>query len=236
MKIAGVIPTHNHRQWVLAALESMALQPVCGVVVVDDGSSDGTAEYLRPHLGRLEGAHGIPFLFHRHESPRGPAAARNAGAALANRWGPEAYAFLDSDDFYAPDKVRASAAVLARHGRSVGVVYSDYVTFNPDEPGLTHPQYKRSFDQALLLRECIINCDSVVAREAFEFAGGFPEELRVCEDYCLWLKITRKYLAHHIAMPLVTIRVGRHSSSATVPTPAWNECYARAFRLAGYTA
>lgn len=230
-KIAGIIPTHNHKKWVLTALASMTSQSVCGVVIVDDGSTDGTEEFLSSYLDGLE----IPFVYHRHESPRGPAAARNAGAKLANQWSPDAYAFLDSDDFYRPQKIEISSRVLDSYGSAVGVVYSDYLTFNSDKPTVAYPQYKKSFDQSKLLKECIINCDSVVTREAFEFAGGFPESLRVCEDYCLWLKITKKYMAYHIAMPLVAIRIGQHSSSSTISNQTWNDCYAKAFQLAGYT-
>lgn len=246
-RVAVVIPTHNHVNWLDEAVASavyQSRQPDL-VVVVDDGSTDGTWEHIQEKY-RGDGARqfvrefaSVPLLFRHSEWADGPAAARNLGVRLANDYpglgaGLGGYFFLDSDDCYYPGKIEESLRAWDIDRQTIGCVYSDYSTFWTDG-GVTRyaSNYKPIFNQAHLQRECIINCDSFVSRAAFEWAGGFPEELRVCEDYCLWLKLTRRYLAYHIAAPLVRIRVGRHSATSLVAQETWQRCHRRAFEIAG---
>jgi glycosyltransferase involved in cell wall biosynthesis len=224
--------------WVVEALQSLDAQthPLAGVAVVDDGSSDCSLSEVATYLSAEPTAGDVwegilprtkcPALILRHDTPKGPAAARNAGMRLF----PDAdlYALLDSDDLYAPDKVEKSKRVFEEGGSDVGVVYSDFETIRSD--GLILRQHKEPFSRARLIEECIINCDSVVSRNAVEAAGGFDESLRVCEDLDLWLRLTERYLAVHIPEALVGIRIGAHSSTATVRSDLWKACHARVFQ------
>lgn len=104
LPVSVIIPTHNRASVVPRAVASAlaCLRPGDEVIVVDDGSSDGTAEALAPYADRI-----------RYEPvPHGGAGrARNRGVALAR--GP-LVAFLDSDDEWAPDKIELQRRLLAR--------------------------------------------------------------------------------------------------------------------------
>ncbi len=96
-EVSVVVPTFNRMDVlpeVLSALDRQQGAPPFEVVVVDDGSTDGTAEFLEAlAAGRAAAASGVPFRFLRQEN-RGPAAARNAGVeAATGAW----VAFLGDD-------------------------------------------------------------------------------------------------------------------------------------------
>jgi len=113
--VSVVIPTHDRGRVVVEAIESALAQthPPLEVIVVDDGSTDDTAE----RVGRLRDAR-VRYLRRPHA---GVSAARNAGIAAATG---DLVAFLDSDDLWKPDKVEAEIAALARYP-SAGGVFSD---------------------------------------------------------------------------------------------------------------
>lgn len=245
MRVTGVIPVHNHTQWVADAFFSMARQTYrpLRIVVVDDGSTDGSIGQVLRHLsgvkfeekagaavgtGRLE-AFGLDVLCIRFGEARGPAFARNTGIR-AGWHDTDAFALLDSDDLYAPQKVELSVAKITAAPSQVGVVYSDYDTLNED--GLRVRQYKLPYSKDLLMQECIVNCDSIVSKAAIETVGLMDETLRVCEDYDWWVRLSEHYMFAHLPLPLLTVRVGTHSSTDKVKKDLWNRCYARVFEKA----
>ncbi|MBD3243330.1 MAG: glycosyltransferase [Chitinivibrionales bacterium] len=100
--ISVVIPTYNRRSYITEAIDSVLAQTYDDyeVVVVDDGSTDGTREALEQY------AHAIRYVYQENA---GCAAARNTGLEHARgRW----IAFLDSDDVWLPDKLATQAADL----------------------------------------------------------------------------------------------------------------------------
>ena len=113
--IAAVIPVHNREQLIGRALESVFGQrhPPDEIIVVDDGSTDRTADVARAYGSRIrviEAAHG------------GAGAARNLGVEAATS---DFVAFLDSDDFWEPEHLaRMSEAIRATDGRAV-MYFSD---------------------------------------------------------------------------------------------------------------
>lgn len=242
--ITVVIPVHNHCRWVNEAIDSVIFQdyPNKRIVVVDDGSTDDSygvvARRLEnaqspPHEGEPEASlghiSGVSLLVARFTDSRGPSFARNYGIKAG--WeSSEAFAFLDSDDLYLPGKLATSVAKWHAAERHVGAVYSDYETFNAD--GIRVRQYKEPFSRERLLQECLPNMDSLVSKAAFDQCGVFDEGMRCCEDLDLWLRISERFVIVHIAECLLSIRVGDHSSTATVPNEIWRRCYARVFEKA----
>jgi len=112
--ISVVIPTYNREQTIGYCLQSVIAQTYTDfeVVVVDDGSRDGTAkkvlEFGDPRIRLL-----------RHDASKGAQAARNTGIRTAlGRW----IAFLDSDDEWLPYKLAEQTAALASRGWDEGIV------------------------------------------------------------------------------------------------------------------
>lgn len=235
--VTGVIPLHDHQHWVHEAIDSIASQdhPHKRIVVVDDHSRDGSVQAVLSglvgqtyHVGpqgleQYQGLwKGVPLMLACLPRSHGPAFARNLGMKIGAE-GTALYALLDSDDTYQPGKVSRSVAVWQRNPDQIGVVYSDYETVTAT--GKVTRQFKEPYSRKRLLEECIVNCDSLVSRQAFEKVGGFAEDMRVCEDYLFWLQVSRNFVLYHLAEPLVRIRVGTHSSTSTVPRETWEACY-----------
>jgi len=247
-KAVVVIPLHNHARWVWGAVESVARQDHKdkSAVVVDDGSTDGSFAAVLDRLSgetevafeattlreRGRGAckwigrthNGMSVTVMRYEAASGPSFARNRGIEEALAQGADYIGLLDSDDEYAPTKLSRSIAAM-EECPGIGAAYSDYDTIDPN--GRRIREFKPAFSRAHLLRECIVNCDSVVSREAVEKVGLFDEGLRVAEDFDYWLRLSEHLVITHVPESLVTIRVGGHSSSATVKGEVWQACWRR---------
>jgi len=121
MKVSVLIPTYNRRDYVVAAIESVLAQDFADheVIVVDDGSTDGTGDLLQPY------ANAVRVI--RTEN-QGPAMARNVGMQAACG---EYIAYLDSDDLYYPFKLGLQAALLDANPH-VGMVYTEFSGFSDD--------------------------------------------------------------------------------------------------------
>jgi hypothetical protein len=182
-----VIPTRD--RWPLlsaAALRGALVQEGVDheVIVVDDGSTDDTADQLAALAGVEPRLRVI-----RHESSRGVAQARNAGVAAARG---EWIAFLDDDDLWSPRKLRLQidAATAAGAGFAyAGVAWVDeryaflFAIEPPDAVTLT----------SSLLRWNVMwgGCSNVIARaDLVREVGAFDEELFQLADWDLWIRLT----------------------------------------------
>lgn len=244
VKVVGIVPVHNHAAWCVDALHSLVRQTYVldSICVVDDGSTDRSVELILANadMHPVQGPGpvlvwegdmgGVPMVLVSLPDATGPANARNVAMNLG-RDRAEVFAFLDSDDLYHPEKVAKSVVVLDKYPE-VGFVYSDYHTVGVS--GHRQRQYKPPFSVPHLLRECIVNCDSVVRKSVMDFVGGFPP-LRVCEDYAVWLRASSRFVGYHLAESLLDIRVGTHSSTSRVSPEVWRDCYREAFTRAGYS-
>lgn len=199
--VSVVIPAHNAVLFIKEAVDSVLDQSVrpSQVIVVDDGSTDGTAEMLRTFGDRITVTSG------RYGSA---AAARNAGAALATgAW----LAFLDADDAWLPHKLERQLAVAADD--RVGLVYAD--RFNtgdrgdlPEIQSQIQPLYHGDVFMDLLLLGNHITLSSVMMRTAlFRALGGFSETLRNAEDWDLWIRLSESHRVEACQEPLVRYRL-----------------------------
>src|SRR5262245_33740030 len=133
--VSVIVPTHNRAHCLPRALASIAAQEGRGesfdieVLVVDDGSSDGTAQVMADH-----GA--VRYI--RLPEQRGVSAARNAGLR-ASQGG--YLGFLDSDDEWLPHKLRVQVPLLAAHPE-VGVIYSQVVMRSPEGERLSPDEFR----------------------------------------------------------------------------------------------
>ncbi|HID38430.1 MAG TPA: glycosyltransferase [Calditrichaeota bacterium] len=185
MHISVIIPVYNRPQTVRRAIDSVLRQtePPLETIVVDDGSTDETSLALK-HYGPK-----IKFIRQPHQ---GVSAARNRGIQEAcGDW----LAFLDSDDEWLPDKL-AMARRFHEQNPDLFIFQSEEVWIrngrrvNPRKKHRKHGGW--IFRQSLPL--CIVSPSAVVIHtKIFEEIGLFDENLPVCEDYDLWLRIARHY-------------------------------------------
>src|SRR5438552_2642197 len=176
--VSVVIPTYERRHYVARAVASVLAQTYQDfeVLVVDDGSTDGTAQALEGLDLRLR--------YHWQEN-RGVSGARNAGSRLARG---EIVAFLDSDDRWLPDHLAVVTEVFARNP---GVVL---VSTCPrfQIAGRERPADAKVFDALpLTLTENVVGYQSGVAvrRADLLAVGGFDERLSVMEGSELWPRL-----------------------------------------------
>ncbi|WP_051463184.1 glycosyltransferase family 2 protein [Deferrisoma camini] len=183
--VSVVIPCFNAARYVAETLSSVLAQtyPRLEVIVVDDGSTDGTLDVLHSFREAVTVV--------RHDRNRGVAAARNTGAGLARG---EFLAFVDADDLWTPQKLTRQIEA-ASEPDVVLLVHTDlgYI----DETGAPHPRPWPMWTTAdgdcfaeLLRSNGVAASAALVRRPAFERCGGFEEGLRGTEDYHLWLRLT----------------------------------------------
>ncbi len=203
MNVSVVIPTYNRREELIRAVES-ALNQTCQkteVIVVDDGSDAKAGEILKD-LNAVN----LRIIYQEN---KGPAAARNRGVEESKS---EWLVFLDSDDFWLPDKLTKQVD-FHRNNQNILISQTDEewirngIKVNPKKYHL-----KQGGDIfAISLERCMISPSAVmIHRRLFEEIGGFDETFPVCEDYDLWLRITARYKVGFIKEKLV-VKTGGHA-------------------------
>ena len=198
--VSVVIPVFNRRAAVGCAIESVLAQTFQDfeVVVVDDGSTDGTTASVAEFAD-----HRIRLI--RHERNRGGSAARNTGIRASSA---PYVAFLDSDDEWLPTKLQRQLEVFARSdNEELGLVYTGAEWIFPNgRVWLRIPRPEVDLARALLT-ENVIGETSVgmVRRSALDAIGRFDESLPSCQDMDLWLRICERFHAHLVPEPLVRV-------------------------------
>jgi glycosyltransferase involved in cell wall biosynthesis len=191
-----VIPAHNCLQYLPTALSSAAAQRGVEfeVIVVDDGSTDGTDAWLEERCRQW------PALRALETGGIGPGKARNAGIEAARA---PLIAFLDADDWWWPDKLAAQVTYHAAHPETA-FSFTDYLHVSADgesrgscfeywKPRLARRPvsgYFRLNDAlSIILATNLVGTTTVLAsKAALERAGGF-ELLPSAEDWALWLRL-----------------------------------------------
>jgi len=202
-KVSVVIPTYNRLPMMNEAVESVLSQDVedLELIVVDDCSTDGTAEEMKKYGGRVK-------LLH-HTENKGVSAARNRGILQARG---KYVAFLDSDDLWVKGKLKTQVAFLDDNPQ-YPLCYTDEIWIRKGKrvnPMLKHAKYSGwIFEKCLPL--CIISPSSAMMRRTlFSRVGLFDEALPVCEDYDFWLRVSSRFPIFFINRKLI-IKRGGHS-------------------------
>jgi glycosyltransferase involved in cell wall biosynthesis len=204
--VSVCIPTYNRKDYLKETLQSVFAQTYKDyeVVIVDDGSTDGTGEMIK-QLG-----YNVRYHWQRNG---GAAAAKNKLIELAIG---EYITLLDSDDLLVPDAIERMAAVMQREAEPV-IVYGPYLRI--DRRGSVIGKNKRrlysGFVTKYLFQDVFVHsCGSMFPKSILEEAGGFDTSLRVCSDYDLWLRLSLKY--HFAALSKPTFKRRRHPGNLTV--------------------
>ena len=201
MNISVVIPSYNRKYFLKRSIDSAINQTKkpLEIIVVDDGSTDGTEAMIKSDYD---------FVKFIKQKNKGVSAARNIGIKVSiGEW----ICFLDSDDEWKKDKLEKQINAMKCN--------PGYKFFHSNEiwikNGLRINQKKKHkkyggdiFDKCLDM--CRISPSSVmIDKTVFDEVGNFNEDLVVCEDYELWLRICDKYRVFFIDEPLI-IKHGGH--------------------------
>lgn len=206
--VSVIVPAYNAAPYLELAVRSALDQslPEVEVVVVNDGSTDGTAAVL-DRLAREE-----PRVVAVHQANAGVSEARNAGHRIARG---EYLAYLDADDVFAPDKLERQVAHL-RANAGCDLVYSDWVEAD---------------ERLRYLREVRVSLFGLMPLEALVYRGAIPPSVvliraslarevgswdpvfTISEDWDYWLRCARLGSLCHLPGALTVRR--RHAGQAT---------------------
>jgi glycosyltransferase involved in cell wall biosynthesis len=207
IQVSVVIPTYNRADFLREAIESVLAQTYTDfeLIVVDDGSTDGTQELVTSFYGKAR--------YIRQENS-GPAAARNNG--IKNAVG-KFISFLDSDDIWFPEMLSKQISMLS-HNPAAGLAATGYGLIDSgrvmtetvilDEDDLTDArsgnQYKNFFaTSSLMVRKC-----------CFDEVGMFNENLHFAEDWDMWIRILERYSFEYFPKVFMHYRVHPYKLSA----------------------
>jgi glycosyltransferase involved in cell wall biosynthesis len=204
MLVDVIIPTHNRSVIMHRAIQSVLNQTYKDFIlhIVNDGSTDDTLDQLAQYKHH-------PQVKLHSKANGGVSSARNFGATHASgKW----LSFLDSDDEWLPNKLEVQIKYLKEHPQfefihSEEVWIRNNVRVNPKQKHLKSNEniFERS------LQFCLISPSTVMlSRELFSAHQGFKEDLIVCEDYDLWLRILAHKKIAFIEEPLIK-KYGGHS-------------------------
>ncbi len=223
--VSVVIPCFNASRYIAAAIDSVRVQnwPDLEIIVVDDGSTDGSAELV---------ATNFPEVRLIRQANQGAARARNHGIREARgSW----IAFLDADDIWLPGKLTAQSDILLGDP-SARVVYTAWQVWADETPSPSAADIESLLagaDDAArwqgpsgwiypdLLLDCALWTSTVVAhRSVFDEIGVFDTGLRIGEDYDLWLRASRITRILRVSRPCALYRA--HAASITRAAPLEN--------------
>jgi glycosyltransferase involved in cell wall biosynthesis len=189
-RVTVVIPCFNQAHFLGEAVASVIAQthPVAKLIVVDDGSTDATAEVARQFDQ-------VSYVF---QGNKGLAGARNAGLELVES---EFVLFLDADDLLTPVAVETCLQTLVDNPEAA-FVYGGFRYVDKDRAGLSEvrPPAQNGHYALLLKGNHIAMHGTVLYRTSIlRASGGFDVSLLCCEDYDVYLRLAKTYpLASHL--------------------------------------
>lgn len=199
--VTVVIPTFNRAALLRRALESVRAQthPPDEIIVVDDGSTDDTARIVQQDFSDVR---------YMLQDSAGVSAARNRGIAAAHTpW----VAFLDSDDEWRPRKLKRQLEALSGEP-TYRICHTDEIWIRGGHR--VNPKDRHAKAGGFIFQHCLPLCamspsSVIMHRSLIEDVGPFDEDLPVCEDYDMWLRVCSRYPVLFIPEPLV-VKYGGH--------------------------
>ena len=202
--VSVIIHTYNNEKFIAETVESVLNQTYKDyeIIVVDDGSEDGTRDALIPYMQKIR--------YHYKENG-GIASAKNAGISLSHA---EFVAFLDHDDLWVPDKLQLQMEHFNENPQ-IGLVYAKYTSFRDGEELRTKPEkgYSGWIFKELLSKSFIQTSTVVVKRECLDAVGPYDETFFLGDEYDMFLRIARKFQCGFVDKGLTRYRV--HDTNAS---------------------
>jgi glycosyltransferase involved in cell wall biosynthesis len=213
-RVSILLTCYNHIRFLPAAYQSILDQTFADyeILAVDDGSKDGTREWLKSREGEK-----LRLIF--NEKNLGTYAALNVGVRESAG---EYMAIFNDDDLWAPGKLEAQVAMLDRHpnyglSHTGGWFIDGEGNKHPETAplGFPFPHLESGEVLANLMdHNQIITSSVLVRRQAFEKSGVFDEAFYGCGDWHMWLRIAQQYQIGFVDEPMTFYRV--HGSNAAL--------------------
>ena len=211
IEFSVVIPTYNRAATIGRAIESALSQtrPHFEIILVNDGSTDHTEEAIKPYRDRIR---------YISQDNRGSASARNRGILEGSG---NYIAFLDSDDLWYPKKLER-VEIAIREYPEAGLFYSDSNVIDGNGRLMwVHkcPHIIGSAYQKFLESDFVSTSAVVVRRNCFDGVGVFSESLTGCEDWDMWIRLSRQFSSIHIPEVLSAFSWRTSGARSTDPGP-----------------
>ncbi len=209
-KISVVIPTYNCKKYLKEAIDSCVEQTFkpYEIIVVDDGSTDGTHELCREYGNKIK---------YIYKPNGGTASALNVGIKeMTGDW----FKWLSADDVLFPNGLEILVKKAGETGEKV--FYADYYIIDENSKLIgvfKEPKYPNhyAFRQVLWFRFIGNGSASMIHKSCFEKVGLFDETLRYGEDYLMWLKLASLYRFINIGEFVIKYR--RHPEQLSMILP-----------------
>lgn len=198
--VSAIITTYNYGPYIGGAIESVLQQTrrPDEILVVDDGSTDNTAEIVGRYADR-----GVRYLYKRNG---GASSARNAGIRAT---GGDLLAFLDSDDRWLPEKTEIQLTHLAEYPSAGLITGGEWqVQEVSGERRLTRRRFvgAQNLYRQLLVENMVGNSSlALIKRDCFRQVGVFDEKVGLGQDWDMWLRIGRRFPIGVVDAPLMTM-------------------------------
>ncbi|MCS6910324.1 MAG: glycosyltransferase [Anaerolineae bacterium] len=215
-RVSVIIPVRNQERYLGEAIASALAQtrPPDEIIVVDDGSTDGTSDVARQYADRIR---------YVYQPPHGAPAARNRGLALATG---DAIAFLDADDIWLPTKLEAQLTALEAQPE-IDVVFcyvEQFVSEDAQEVVASVPDRLRHLP-------AVYASGMLVRRAAFERVGRFDERF-IRADVVDWIVRSRQRGIGELTLPNVLVRRRWHAGNLSRVSRALDNEYAHVAKAA----
>jgi len=211
--ISVIIPAYNHAPYVVESLESVFRQTrkPMEIIVIDDASTDNTANVIEQYLRRLGDSKRRKVRFICHKKNLTPTPTFNEG--MANARG-DYLVFLPADDWYAPTMLFEEAEILDAHPE-IGVVYSQTISVRDGERRLAVPEPagtetvigREEFGRLLTMGDFVALPTVIMRRALVAKFGGWDRNLRFHADYEFFIRMAKHSLFAYLAKPLTYYRL-----------------------------
>ena len=205
--VSVVMATYNYGHFIGEAIESVLQQTFADfeLVIVDDGSTDNTAEVVQPYLRDAR----VRLV---RQGNAGVSAAKNRCVEEASA---PLIALIDADDVWLTHKLEKQVPLFS--DPDVGVVFSLHRNIDqngrPFEAGILKP-YRGDILKQIFVENFVPYSSAIVRRECFEECGAFRTELDRAVDYDLWIRIASRYKYEFVNERLILYRSG-HAQIST---------------------
>jgi glycosyltransferase involved in cell wall biosynthesis len=190
VKVSVIIPTYNRAGLIARAIDSVLVQTFKDfeLIIIDDGSKDNTKEAIKPFEGKIK---------YIYQNNGGISNARNRGIQESSG---QYIAFLDSDDYWAPQKLEVQVKILDENPR-VGIVYARMPIVNEHGEILgmkPNGISGKNFQELLRVWGDLPTSSVMTRRECFDRVGVFDNDLPPMEDIDMWLRIAHSYEIYEV--------------------------------------